>query len=167
MKTHPTHNCNLHNHYGEYMCRCWTLSMHVYAWVYSSKRPSLCWNEIALVFLRDFIVFMFCIVSTHSLPLPSEQLDKIHLVMCQEGSFFLLYAWVAGFYLSPLTSPVYVQWSPTVSAGNKHREDTGQQLLMSGDRRAATSALVSLTGIVCCYWLLTPLCWWLGSTFLM
>lgn len=90
-----------------------------------------CWNEISPVFLRDFIVFMVCIMSTHPPPPPSEQLDKIHLMPCQEvcpptrptrPPLLLLYAWVAGFYLFPITRPVHVQWSPAVSVGCKHRE---------------------------------------------
>lgn len=63
------------------------------------------------------------------------------------------YAWVARFCLSPLTSPVHVQWSPTVSVGYKHREETqGSNCPCQG---TATCALVSLTGKV---WLISLLC---------
>lgn len=48
--------------------------------------------------------FIACIVSTHPRPPFSEQLDKVHLMMCQVCLFPLFYGWVAAFYLSPLTS---------------------------------------------------------------
>lgn len=48
--------------------------------------------------------FIVCIVSTHPRPPFSEQLDKVHLMMCQVCLFPLFYGWVAAFYLSPLTS---------------------------------------------------------------
>lgn len=126
MKASSTHICDLHNHYGAYMCRCRAFWVHTCACVCVDPRLlSPCRNEIPPVFLCDFIVFMVWIMRTHPLPPPSEQLDKIHLMVCQEVCFFFIfYARLAGFYLSPITSPVHVQWSPAVSAGCKHSKET-------------------------------------------
>lgn len=64
--------------------RCRTSSMRS-ALILASAGP--CRNEISLLLLPDFIVFMVCIVSTRPLPPLSEQLDKIHLMMCQVRLF--------------------------------------------------------------------------------
>lgn len=97
--------------------------MQVCHWWACSTGPTLSQqqpNEIFPVVLLDFIVFMVCIMSTHPPPPTSEQLDKIHLMVCQEALFFhLLHAWPALFYLSPISRPVYVQWPPAASAGQK------------------------------------------------
>lgn len=45
-------------------------------------------NETSHEFLRDFIVFMVCIMSTRPPPPPSKQQDKIHLMACQEVRVF-------------------------------------------------------------------------------
>lgn len=106
-------------------------------------------NEIAPVFLCDFIVFMVCIVSTHPLPPPSEQLDKIHLMVCQEVCFFSflrLSCRVLSFSINQSCPCTMI--SRSLSRIETQRGDTGQQLPMSGNRRAATSALVSLTDVV-------------------
>lgn len=64
---------------GAGLWECWAL-------ILASTGP--CWNEISLLFLPDFIVFMVCVVGTRPLPPLSEQLDKIHLMMCQVCLFF-------------------------------------------------------------------------------
>lgn len=94
-------------------------------------------NEISPEFLRDFIVFMVCIMSTRPPPPPSKQQDKIHLMACQEVRFFLfffilLYAWVAGFYLCPITRPVYVQCSPAGHSRAQAGETCREQESCSG-----------------------------------
>lgn len=63
--------------------------------------------------------------ATHGL-LPESSWIKYTWWRAKKCVFFStrLYAWVARFYLSPLTSPVCGQWSPAVSAGCKHREET-------------------------------------------
>ncbi len=91
MKAGPTHNCHPHDHYGRYMRRCTDCSVRTHASSCTDPRLCrLCRNEIPPVFLRDFIVFMVCIISTHPQPPPSEQLDKIHLMVCQEVCVFFL-----------------------------------------------------------------------------
>lgn len=54
--------------------------------------------------------------------------------------------------------------SYSLSGTQTQSADTGQQLPMSGNRRAATSALLSLTGMLERLWLCTALCWWVCST---
>lgn len=116
------------------------------------------WNEISPVFLRDFIVFMVCIMSTHPLPPPSEQLDKIHLMVCQEVCFFSssvrLSCRLLSFSINQTCPCTMI--SRSLSRMQTQRGETGQQLPMSENRRAATSALVSLTMIVCMLLTLHP-----------
>lgn len=61
------------------------LSVHMCVPVLASTAPD---EMRSLLLLHDFIVFMVCIISTHPQPPPSEQLDKIHLMVCQKVCFF-------------------------------------------------------------------------------
>ena len=93
---------------------------------------------------------------THYL-LPSEQLDKIHLMGCQEVCFFsFLRSSCQVLSFSNNQSCPCTMISRSLSGMQTQQGDTGQQLPMSGNRRAATSALVSLTGMVCLLVTLQP-----------
>lgn len=104
-------------------------------------------NEIPPVFLRDFIVFMVCIISTYPLPPPSEQLDKIHLMVCQEVGFFPPPPRLSCKVLSFSNNQVLSVYND-LPQSQRDRGGTGQQLPMSGNRRAATSAFIDWDGVL-------------------
>lgn len=125
MKASCTHICDLHNHYGAYICRCrtfWVRTCACVCWS-SSSQPLPKWDPSSVP------AWFYCLHGLYyedppTTSFPQSSWIKYTWWCAKKCAFFLFYARVARFYLSPITSPVHVQWSPAVSAGCKHSKET-------------------------------------------